>query len=107
MKKYVLGFVFNPELTDVLLILKNRPVEQHNRLNGIGGKLEPADSSIHYAMSREFSEETTAFIRPDSWKHFVTMVNNNGKGRWKEKWEVECFASVLSAEQFFNVRARE
>jgi 8-oxo-dGTP pyrophosphatase MutT (NUDIX family) len=55
--RYVLGFVFNRNLGRVLLVLKNRPAWQANKLNGIGGKIEVGETPLQ-AMEREFREET-------------------------------------------------
>lgn len=55
-KKYVLGFVFNPEGSHVLLIQKRTPSWMHNCWNGIGGKIEPNEKPLD-AMHREAIEE--------------------------------------------------
>lgn len=55
--RYCLGLIFDPEFTRVLLIVKNRPCWQLNKLNGIGGKIETGESDLE-AMNREFQEET-------------------------------------------------
>lgn len=56
MKKYVLGFLFSRDFTRVVLIKKNRPSWQADKLNGIGGKVEDSDTSSLAAMIREFRE---------------------------------------------------
>jgi 8-oxo-dGTP diphosphatase len=66
MKKYVVGFLFSPNLAEVVLVLKNRPDWQAGLLNGIGGKIEDGESP-HNAMSREFVEETGVYISPSDW----------------------------------------
>ena len=53
---YVLSFVFNPALTRVLLIKKNRPASLAGRWNGIGGKIEQDEQPID-AAHRELFEE--------------------------------------------------
>ena len=53
---YVLGFMFNINLTEVALIRKNRPAWQCGKLNGIGGHIEPGEDPAT-AMCREFTEE--------------------------------------------------
>ena len=54
---YVLGFCFDLQKKQVLLIHKKRPDWQKGLLNGIGGKIEVGESIIS-AMNREFKEET-------------------------------------------------
>lgn len=55
-RRYVVGFLFNEDLSEVLLIRKNKPEWQAGRLNGIGGKVEPGETN-HEAMQREANEE--------------------------------------------------
>ena len=54
---YVLGFLFNKDLSQVALIRKTKPEWQKGQLNGIGGKIEPGEDPLG-AMIREFREET-------------------------------------------------
>lgn len=56
-ERYVLGFLFNEDMTQVLLQIKNRPMWQKGSVNGIGGKIED-NESIDDAMRRECQEET-------------------------------------------------
>jgi 8-oxo-dGTP pyrophosphatase MutT (NUDIX family) len=55
MKSYCVGFLFDNK-DNVLLVKKNRPEWQFGRLNGIGGKVEPAEF-YKSAMVRESVEE--------------------------------------------------
>lgn len=71
-KQYVLGFVFNTSMTEVVLMRKNRPIEQQGKLNGVGGKVEDGESSME-AMIRECQEETTLNI--DLWK-MIGSIND-------------------------------
>lgn len=57
MKEYSLGFIFNHDKSKVLLIKKNRPIEQAGLYNGIGGKKELSDLSIEHCFLREVQEE--------------------------------------------------
>lgn len=70
MKQYVLGFLFNPEKTEVVLIKKNRPSWQAGKINGIGGLIED-NELLARAMKREFEEETGLEI--SDWHYFATM----------------------------------
>jgi 8-oxo-dGTP pyrophosphatase MutT (NUDIX family) len=83
--EYVAGFAFAQD--QVLLIEKKRPVWQAERLNGIGGHIEP-DETPGGAMQREFSEETG--IATVGWNHFATLHVNYGRiyffyleGKWE------------------------
>lgn len=108
MKKYVLGFAFNVDLTHVLLIMKNKPAEQKNRLNGIGGKIEEYDASPLDTMVREFDEETSApRTEPSQWMPFINMINHKTDGRWPDAWDVACFATILPNDVFFETKQRE
>jgi 8-oxo-dGTP diphosphatase len=82
-QKYVLGFVFNLDKTQVALIRKNRPQWQAGMLNGIGGKIEEGETAFG-AMIRECKEESTISIT--EWKNFAKFT-----GTWGE---VECFMSL-------------
>lgn len=55
-QKYVVGFAFSANFKSILLIEKQKPPRQVGLLNGIGGKIEINESSIH-AMIRECKEE--------------------------------------------------
>ena len=70
MQNYVVGFLFNSLLDSVVLIEKQRPSWQKGRLNGVGGHVEPGESSLN-AMKREFMEETG--VEVNNWEHFTTL----------------------------------
>src|SRR5271166_671287 len=59
-KKYVVGFLFDPTLSKVVLIRKVKPDWQKGLLNGVGGKVGDvlAKETTLDAMHREFKEET-------------------------------------------------
>lgn len=71
---YVVGFLFSLDCTckkncaRVALIRKNRPSWQSGLWNGIGGKIEPNETSLE-AMRREFREEAGLDIA--DWKLFL------------------------------------
>lgn len=72
-KRYVLGFMFNEDQTQVALILKNRPEWQAGLLNGIGGKIEEGEHPWD-AMVREFKEETGYTSGYETWVHRLTLI---------------------------------
>jgi len=69
---YVLGFMFNQDYSQVLLVLKNRPKWQAGKFNGIGGHVEPGETP-EIAMSREFHEEVGHQTTPGSWRHLGSI----------------------------------
>lgn len=70
----VLGFAFNSmgAITQVALIKKNRPREQKDKFNGIGGKIERTETPIQ-AVVREFKEEAGIETEFDDWEHYATL----------------------------------
>lgn len=75
---YVLGFAFTHTMKSVVLIEKRKPAWQAGKLNGVGGKFENSDSNGHFAMSREFAEETGHIVEPELWHLFEIMRFKNG-----------------------------
>lgn len=74
MKNYVVGFLFNSEMTRVLLIHKRHgPQCVIEKWNGVGGKIE-ANESPYQAMVREFEEEAGISTREHEWRRFTTLV---------------------------------
>lgn len=70
---YCLGFLFSFDGShpEVVLIRKNRPAWQAGKLNGVGGKLEGAETP-EQAMRREFFEE--AGVEITDWKPVAEMA---------------------------------
>lgn len=60
----VVGFLFHG--TDVLLVQKTKPAWQAGLWNGVGGKMEGAETTMA-AMNREFAEETSLHLI--NWKY--------------------------------------
>lgn len=88
---FVVGFMFSPDRSQLLLIEKQRPSWQAGRLNGIGGKMEAGETPSD-ALVREFFEETGVSTRPEVWVHFAELH--------KEFELVHFFAAVT--EDFFD-----
>ena len=86
MTRYVLGFMFNANLDQVLLLRKARPRWQVGRLNGVGGRIEGGERAFD-AMVREFREETGIVTVDQNWLMFAEMRRDG-------QFEVECFATV-------------
>lgn len=84
---YVLGFCFDDDLAQVVLIAKLRPAWQAGKLNGLGGKVLPQESGA-VAMAREFGEECGVGTSPLDWTHFCKMSGVD--------FEVHCFAMASS-----------
>ena len=61
--------MFSEDLKRVVLIKKNKPDWQRGLFNGVGGKIEKAESSFD-AMAREFEEETGVKTDPVDWWYF-------------------------------------
>lgn len=89
MKRYVLGFAFDPDLHNVLLIKKTRPEWQKDRMNGIGGHIEEGELSCE-AMRREFIEETG--VKEDiQWVQYAKLHGVETSG---EIWEVDIYRAI-------------
>lgn len=58
MKNYVVLFLFDEEGENVLLLLKNKPIYQVGKFNGVGGKIEESETPFN-AIHRELYEETS------------------------------------------------
>ncbi len=91
--KYVLGFAFDGDLpeTKVLLIRKTKPAWQKGRLNGVGGKIEPGETSIT-AIVREFQEETTIQTQKKDWT--LRGIISGGLNS-DSPWEIHVYATHL------------
>ncbi|WP_170221885.1 NUDIX hydrolase [Neptunomonas concharum] len=77
-KSFVVGFLFNPSLTHVVLIEKNKPLWQKGRLNGLGGLVNDGES-ISNAISREVFEESGVMLPPQLWSQFHKTTNKDDK----------------------------
>ena len=98
MNRYVLAFMFSPDLRQVALIRKLKPEWQAGKLNGIGGKIE-ADESHYDACVREFREEAGLHTSKDSWNRFLEL---GGRGHG-ELFTVDCFCGKGDLNQLVSV----
>jgi len=92
-EQYVLGFLFDEDFENVVLIKKEKPNHPMG-WNGLGGKIETGESPEE-AMMREFHEEAGADV--PLWRLFCVMIGSD--------WRVECFSSVTDS--LSNVRQME
>lgn len=85
MEQYVLGFAFDRDKKNVVLIEKQKPNWQRGLYNGVGGKINFEESPLD-AMYREFKEETGVDIFRsyedknngfNAWNHFATLCGKN------------------------------
>ncbi len=84
MLEMVVGFLFDAEYRNVMLVKKNRPPWQDGKINGVGGKIEKDEAPL-VAMHREFFEETGHLI--DNFKNFAIL---NGSG-----WRVYFYEAMV------------
>lgn len=92
MKKYVLGFAFDEQAKDVILIEKLKPEWQKDKLNGVGGKVEAFDKNAFHSMAREFKEETGVDLGPENWLHFACLKGDD--------YEMQCFR--IFSDEIYN-----
>jgi 8-oxo-dGTP diphosphatase len=96
-RRYACGFVFSPDRARVLLIRKKRPAWQAGLLNGVGGKLEPGESS-EQAMRRECHEETGLELPAGAFHHVITLSGQNDGGAGDD-WEAHFFRAFAPIDQ--------
>lgn len=78
MTRYVCGFYFRANRSQVALIEKQRPEWMKGKMNGVGGHVDPHEvGNERVAMSREFHEETGVKIDPKRWKLFAILRGND------------------------------
>ena len=95
MIRYVLGFVFNKDMSSVLLIRKDHPDWQKGLVNGIGGHIEVGECSA-MAMYREFKEE--AGLEITEWRRCIVLKD------YYRNYEVTVFKCTLDDLTFDQAR---
>lgn len=93
METYTVGFVFDENMQQVLLVHKRRPEWQAGQLNGVGGRAEN-DETIVECMARECLEETCLNIPADRWSHFATIINTGGRS--PDPAQIEFYTATYS-----------
>lgn len=71
-----LAFVFNEDLTKVLLIKKTKPIQHAGLLNGLGGKREKSESNLSCVI-REVYEESGVMTQKSVWLKVGKMAWSN------------------------------
>lgn len=95
---YVLGFAFTPSFDKVVLIRKNKPAQLKDKLNGVGGKVEP-NETLFTAMSREFLEEAGVGIFNSEWNYIADLRGSDHV--------IHVFYTVIGEDVFEMVRTME
>lgn len=93
MTRYVAGFLFSEDETQVAMVLKQKPQWQAGLYNGIGGKVELGEDAPT-AMRREFIEETGVEV---DWQFFTNLMGPD--------WSVAFF--YAKSDSVFDVRTME
>ena len=84
-QQYSIGFMFNDDMTEVLLLLKGHgPKCVIGRWNGIGGHFNLIPGTNEYetpvaCQVREFHEETGVLTDESDWAKFTDLVGNDFK----------------------------
>jgi 8-oxo-dGTP pyrophosphatase MutT (NUDIX family) len=86
--KFTLGFIFSRDLETVYLLRMNRPDWQVGLLNGVGGKVETAESFLS-CMIREAREEAGY---GGQWRQFALLL---GEDDPYGAWQCAVFWSVM------------
>lgn len=105
--EYVVGYCFNDDFSEVVLIEKRKPAWQAGKLNGVGGKVEPGEG-IADAMAREFEEE--AGVRIGGWLHIRTEwfgAEQEAARAQPTGAKVHHFACRATSEEFARVSTME
>jgi 8-oxo-dGTP diphosphatase len=75
MKKFTVGFLFDEDLKNVLLMHKDRPDWQVGKINGIGGKFDIGEESLD-CIVREVKEESDLDTDKDKWVFLGNMYTD-------------------------------
>ena len=96
--RYVLGFAFTDSGEKVVLIRKGRPAYQKDRLNGLGGRVNDAETLID-AMTREFEQECGLRVDQQRWIFYSTMLRDNA--------EITCYTCDLKTGEHVDTKTDE
>jgi len=98
-KLYAAGFMFDSRFERVALIRKGRPAWQMGKLNGLGGKVEPGETTGE-TMIREFKEESGVATSMDAWGLFLRM---SGQSMGGGDYSCDFFATVGDVDKLRSV----
>jgi 8-oxo-dGTP diphosphatase len=90
MIRSTLGFIFNTDLSKVLLIHKLSPEWQKGKVNGLGGKCEE-NETCYQCITREVQEETGLFIPSSQWKKVAEIHSST--------WYVDVMTCIYSGKE--------
>jgi 8-oxo-dGTP pyrophosphatase MutT (NUDIX family) len=96
-KQYVLGFLFDLDCNNVVLIEKKKPEIMKGLFNGVGGHIEAYDATPQDAMTREFLEETGVEI--SGWQQYALLVG--------QRFTMHVFRAWANDFQFSSVHTME
>ncbi len=71
-KRYTVGFLFNADRSQVLLIHKLTPAWQRGKVNGLGGKYEEGEDAAT-CIARETREEAAIDVPVTGWRHIGSL----------------------------------
>jgi len=95
MKTYCLGFVVNPEQSEVALLHKrSSDLFNPSAWNGVGGKVEEGETPLQ-AIARETHEETALRVPPDRWRNLGVISDG-------QTFAVHVFAAVSNLDGLFT-----
>ena len=100
----VLGFMFTPDLKKVALCLKDKPLWQAGKMNGVGGKLEKNETRAR-CMEREAFEETGVMIPADKWSSLGVICSQENTEKPNDVDVVWIYA--VAAEEVQNVKPQD
>lgn len=88
--QYSLAFLFSESLTEVALLIKNKPAYLANLLNGIGGHVEPGESALE-AIIREVKEESDLDIKENELIEYAELT---GWDKDDSRFSVRIFTGI-------------
>jgi len=94
MVDYSLGFIFDKDLKNVMLVEKQRPKWQKLKLNGLGGHVELNETFVQ-CMARELQEEAAVALNESEFRCYAIM-----KG---EDWTIGVFWAILDPMYFLTL----